>query len=32
MKAEYDRTKQPRALGDIATFLCRGLNNEDAER
>jgi N-acyl-D-aspartate/D-glutamate deacylase len=29
MKAEYDRTKQPRALGDIATFLCRGVNNEE---
>ena len=29
MKAEYDRTKQPRALGDLATFLCRGVNNEE---
>ena len=32
MKAEYDRTKQPRALGDISTFVCRGVNNEELSK
>ena len=32
MKAEYDRTKQPKALGDIATFICRKVENEDLSK
>ena len=32
MKAEYDRTKQPRALGDISASVCRGVNNEELSK
>jgi hypothetical protein len=32
MKAEYDRTKQPKALGDIATFICRKVENEELSK
>lgn len=32
MKAEYDRTKQPKALGDIATFICRKIENEEMSK
>ena len=27
MREEYDRTKQPKALGDIANFVCRKIEN-----
>lgn len=29
MKDEYDRTKQPKVLGDIADFVCRKLSNDE---
>ncbi len=32
MKAEYDRTKQPKALGDIATFICRKVESEELSK
>jgi N-acyl-D-aspartate/D-glutamate deacylase len=32
MRAEYDRSKQPKALGDIATFVCRKLTNEELRK
>jgi N-acyl-D-aspartate/D-glutamate deacylase len=32
MRAEYDRTKQPKALGDIAEFVCRKITNEELRK
>ncbi len=32
MKAEYDRTKQPKALGDIATFICRKVESDEMSK
>jgi N-acyl-D-amino-acid deacylase len=32
MRAEYDRSKQPKALGDIANFVCRKLENEELRK
>jgi N-acyl-D-aspartate/D-glutamate deacylase len=29
MKADYDRTKQPKVLGDIAEFVCRKIYRDD---
>jgi N-acyl-D-aspartate/D-glutamate deacylase len=32
MREEYDRTKQPKALGDIADFVCRKIDNADLRK
>ncbi len=32
MREEYDRTKQPKALGDIAEFVCRKIENADLRK
>ena len=32
MREEYDRTKQPKALGDIADFVCRKVENADLRK
>jgi N-acyl-D-aspartate/D-glutamate deacylase len=32
MRAEYDRTKQPKALGDIADFICRKVENAELRK
>ena len=32
MREEYDRTKQPKALGDIADFVCRKVTNEELRK
>ncbi len=32
MRAEYDRTRQPKALGDIADFVCRKVSRDDLRK
>lgn len=32
MRAEYDRTKQPKALGDIADFICRKVESAELRK
>jgi N-acyl-D-aspartate/D-glutamate deacylase len=32
MRDEYDRTKQPKALGDIADFVCRKVENAELRK